>query len=210
MNASATPQPSAFVEGLGAISTTSLHKVLIIDSDPRWATAVENRVNAHERFEVAAVAGMVGHGIELLERLEPSAIMLAVELVGTSGIEAIPIIRRVNPDCEIVLLSQGANARELASQFGVFGSVSKFRAAEEFDGIVSRLATFLDSPATKGKQRRTGEDRRKQQDWSKVTSERRKTERRVKDTGFVPRETDAIPPEAWDDGSFAKPKNAFL
>lgn len=209
MNPPPQPTASAFVEGLGEIAKTSPHGVLIVDSDPRWATAIENRITAHPRFEVAAVAGMVGHGVELLEKLQPSAVMLAVELMGTSGLEAIPIIRRIDPTCEIVLLSQGANARELASHFKVFGSVSKFRAAQEFDGVINRLATSLDQPAKGEKQRRTGEERRKKQEWNKVTSERRSEERRLDNVGYIPRESDALPPDNWAGSDQPPPKQSF-
>lgn len=202
---------SAFVEGVGEIAKNGQHNILVVDSDPRWATAVENRVNAHPRFEVVAVTGMVAHAVDLLERFRPSAVMLAAELTGTSGLDAIPIFRRIAPGCEIILLSQGSNARELASQFGAFGSVSKFRAAQEFDGVINRLATFLDQPPTDAKQRRTGEDRRKKQDWNKVTSERRNTERRVEDSGFIPSDSDALPPDKWGhgDGSTAPEKGFY-
>lgn len=205
MNPQPQIMPSAFIEGVGEIATNGQHDVLVVDSDPRWATAIEKRVTAHQRFEVVAVTGMVAHAVDLLERFQPSAIMLAVELSGTSGLEAIPIFRRIDPDCEIILLSQGSNARELASQFGCFGSVSKFRAAQEFDGVVNRLATFLDQPPTDAKQRRTGEDRRQEQEWNKVTSERRNNERRIEDTGHVPLETDSLPPETWAFGDGIDP-----
>ncbi len=197
MNPPPQPQSSAFVEGIGDIASAKTHQVLIVDCDPRWATAVENRLTAHPRFEVAAVVGMAGHAVELFERLQPDAVMLAAELAGTSGIEIIPIFRRIDPTAEVVLLSQGSNARELASHVGVFGSVSKFRAAEEFDGIINRLATYLDRPDNSAVQRRAGEDRRKKQDWNKVTSERRKKQRREDDVGYVPRASDALPPEDW-------------
>lgn len=198
---------SAFTEAIGPVNTRP-HRVLIVDSDPRWATAVEKRVDAHPRFEVVAVTGSAAHGADLIEQYAPAAIMLSAELSGMSGIDALAIFQRLDSECEIVLLSQGNNARELASRFGVFGSVSKFRAAEEFDGIVNRLATFLDQPNRPEKQRRTGEDRRKAQDWNKVTSERRQAERRNEDVGYIERPEDARPPVMWD-GQQQPPAKGF-
>ncbi len=192
-------QTSAFVQGVGEVTTDPvLHGVLVVDADPRWATAVENRVKHHPSFKVLAVTGTASNAFALIEQLTPSAIVLAVELSGTSGFDALPTIRRLAPQAEVILFSQATDARELAGHFDVFGSLSKFNAAQEFDGALDRLAEFLALPAESRNQRRTGVDRRRRQDWNKVTSERRSSERRVENLGFAPEGAEqAAPPQSW-------------
>lgn len=193
-----TMQPSAFS---AAVASTSVaidqHPVLIVDSDAHWATAIETRVNQHARLSVVAVTGAAPQAFQLLKRQDVAAIVLSVELDGMTGIAALPELLALSPNCQVILLSRAADSSELASRFDVFGAVSKYKAERDFDGMINRLAECLDHPDRAAAQRRTGPDRRFEQDWQQVTSQRRSGERREVDLGYIPENEEATPPAMW-------------
>ncbi len=108
--------------------------------------------------------------------------MVVVEndLVGHSGWESIPALRAASPSTPVLLVvTEDWTPRDLGS-IGAFAVVTRSRLGElvtELGGVDAWIADQAETAADHD--RRTGRDRRRHQDWTKVGWERRAGERRA-------------------------------
>jgi two-component system NarL family response regulator len=81
----------------------------------------------------------------LAERLRPDLIVLDVDMPGTTGVEALPALRRVAPDATIVLLTVGDPAAAVAA--GGAAADGLLMKSRDLGGFVSELAALVTSPS---------------------------------------------------------------
>lgn len=127
----------------------------------------------HAGFEIESETTAGADLVESTRFLTPDLIVLDNDLPWRSGIEVIPDLYEAHPTSAILLVANDPSIRDHAVSLGAFGVVYK-RQLSEIEGALARAKTWLSDPELrKPGERRTGRDRRVQQDWNQVTSERR-------------------------------------
>lgn len=80
-------------------------RVMIVDDDQDIRLLLRIWLEGDPEFEIAGEA-VDGHGaIELARLTRPDVAVLDVEMPGMSGIQALPLIQKVAPDCAVVVFS---------------------------------------------------------------------------------------------------------
>lgn len=165
------------------------HTALVCLNEPE-ARSLVLRLADEAGFEVVGAVDKAIDAIDLAAMVHPTVVLLDQELPGMNGLEAIPEIREAEPEAEVLLITRDERLHDEAMRAGAFGVVYKSR-LPELSGALRRVTEFIESTPERGpSERRTGKDRRQQQDWSRVTSERRSGEDRRHDDGQQPREGD--------------------
>lgn len=80
-------------------------RVLVVDDDSRFRLIVRTLLRRAEGFEVAGEAGDGHEALELARSEAPDAILLDLLMPGMDGFTALPALRRVMPECRIVVLT---------------------------------------------------------------------------------------------------------
>jgi DNA-binding NarL/FixJ family response regulator len=136
-------------------------------------------------FDVVGAAESAVNGEMLLKYhvskdRAPDVVVVENDLVGPSGWDSIPNLRAASPTTQVLLVvNEDWTPRDLGS-CGAFAVVTRSRLSElvtELDGVDQWITD--QAVSTVGDDRRTGHDRRFQQDWSKVGWERRADQRRA-------------------------------
>ncbi len=139
-------------------------------------------------YELVGSAASALDALQLTSMTHPDLLVIDNALPTQPGIEWIPEFRELVPDAAIILIANDPGIRERAHETGVLGVVYR-KQLTELDGTLNRAHRWLTNPETRQPfERRAGGDRRQQQDWTKVTHERR--------TGEERRERDVGPPES--------------
>jgi chemotaxis response regulator CheB len=145
---------------------------IVCDAD-RWARETVSELVSAGGFEIV---GETEHAIEAIrqsELLHPALVVIAHELEGVSGLEAISDLHVGDDPPEVILVAVGADGRDQAKASGAFEVAVK----GDLDMLSRMLVEVHDLIETGERrtsvERRRGPDRRKAQDWSKVTHERR-------------------------------------
>ncbi len=136
------------------------------------------------------VVGEVGNAIEVIrlsELLHPALVVLSLELGGISGLEAIRDLRAIGggdsgtEPPEVILVALDDSARAAAKEAGAFELAVKGH-GDLLERLLAEVAELIETgERRKAYDRRSGDERREKQDWSKVTQERRDgTDRRGK------------------------------
>lgn len=85
-------------------------RLMIVD-DSQVARAVLSRmVEAHDEFEIVALAGTAEEALAALKNVRVDAILLDVEMPGVSGLEALPEIIRAGAGARVLIISSMAEA----------------------------------------------------------------------------------------------------
>lgn len=116
---------------------------MIVD-DSTVARAVLSRMLAAEPdFEVVAMAGNAGEAIDALKSVSVDAILLDVEMPGTSGIEALPDIIRAGGGARVIVVSSmaedGAEVTVRALAQGAADTLPKPGASSPFGGRFAQV-----------------------------------------------------------------------
>ncbi|MEJ7844977.1 MAG: EAL domain-containing protein, partial [Acidimicrobiales bacterium] len=122
-------------------------RVLLVDDQEgvRATLRIALDVDDEHGFTVVGEAAGAEDTLLLAERLRPDLIVLDVDMPGTTGVEALPALRRVAPDATIVLLTVGDPAAVVAAGGGAAdGLLMKSR---DLGGFVSELAALVTSPS---------------------------------------------------------------
>jgi len=116
-------------------------RVLIVDDHPLTREALSSLLKAHG-FEVAGSASDGVEAITEAARLQPDLILLDLSMPGLDGITALPRLREVAPDCEVVVLTASGTEENLLSAIraGAAGYLLKTEPPE-------RIAAFLEGVA---------------------------------------------------------------
>lgn len=105
------PLADAFAEAVPAFDAIRLPSVesptgvLIVDDDDDIRLLLRIWLEGDPRFEVVGEA-VDGHGaIEAARLSQPHVVVLDLAMPGMSGLEALPLIQRVAPECAVVMFS---------------------------------------------------------------------------------------------------------
>jgi CheY-like chemotaxis protein len=163
---------------------------LVCDSDPLVARTF-GQCATDQGFEVA---DPTEHGPRLLERVDvvhPSLVIVTNELIGMTGMEVLDLLVKIEDGPEVILVTSDERALREGVGAGALAVADRF----DLEGLEQAIgdAKFLFETGERRKvsDRRLGGERRQVQDWSKVISERRVSERRR-----GPRRSDEASPDA--------------
>lgn len=102
-------------------------QVYLLDDQVMIRAALRALLGEHDRFQVVGESGDAREAVAEIERLRPDVVLTDISMPGLSGLDAIPMIRKVAPRTRILMLSQ-QNAEsfvEQALQLGAEGYLSK-------------------------------------------------------------------------------------
>jgi DNA-binding NarL/FixJ family response regulator len=151
--------------------------VVVCDSD-LWQLQAEARLLGEHGFEVVGEAENAVEAIRLAEAYRPNAVVLTHEHMGLSGLDAIIDLRALEHQPEVLLLANDGTGRDVAMERGAFDVVARGE-LEDLEAAIDALAHLLRTGEHRGSsERRDGDDRRKEQDWSQVHTQRRSGEDR--------------------------------
>ncbi len=102
-------------------------RVLIIDDHTLFRSGIRLVLQRQDNFAVVGEAGDALEGIKLAKKLQPDVILQDLHMPGTSGLEAIPLLREEAPQAQIVMLTVSEDAEDLleALRIGARGYLLK-------------------------------------------------------------------------------------
>jgi DNA-binding NarL/FixJ family response regulator len=113
-------------------------RVLIVDDDERFLTAVEALLETLPGVEVAGRAQDGRAAVEAAERLDPDVVVMDLDMPRLNGIDATARIRAVNPRTAVVILS-GSDVVAHSSDSHAAGALAYVRKAHTLDDLPSVL-----------------------------------------------------------------------
>ena len=170
------------------------------DTTQRRAVIISTHVSLLEPlverggFTVVGAADTAMNGERLVQHFRPDVIVLDNDLPFVQGVHAIPSLRALSPESRVVLVVNEHWSPDHTSSLGTSVVIGRDELVD-LEERLHALETVIDlrSSSYAGIERRSGHDRRVQQDWSKVGWERRKTVRRAVDRMPAP-EPEGAPP----------------
>lgn len=170
------------------VGPDEIPKAAICHPDQMGRTALEHLLEANG-FSVAVEAE---HAPGLLQALQFDSVHLAVvenALSGTLGMDIIEELVGTEPPTQVVLVTSDTSLRDEALGKGAW-AIAPRGDTDAMERILAEVLHYLRTGERRGgADRRSGGERRVQQDWTKVTSERRsgddrrRAERRSDDDG---------------------------
>ena len=85
-------------------------RVLIVDDHTLFRSGVKLLLNRQDGFEVVGEAGDGLEGVKRAKQLKPDAVLLDLHMPGTSGLEAIPLLKEEAPEAAIIMLTVSEDA----------------------------------------------------------------------------------------------------
>jgi DNA-binding NarL/FixJ family response regulator len=112
-------------------------RVLIVDDHPLTLEALTSLLDQHG-FDVVGGARDGSEAVQRAEELRPDLVLLDLSMPGLTGLEALPLLRRAAPECEVVVLTASGTEDNLlaAIRGGAAGYLLKTEPPE-------RIADFL-------------------------------------------------------------------
>jgi DNA-binding NarL/FixJ family response regulator len=80
-------------------------RVVLVDDEPAIVSLERSLLETDGRFEIVGEGGDGASAVKLARILKPNAIVLDVLMPGMDGWEALPLIRGVSPDTQVVVIS---------------------------------------------------------------------------------------------------------
>jgi DNA-binding NtrC family response regulator len=78
--------------------------IFLLDADKFFANHFINTINKRGNYSILHFNSFEDARIKIIEQL-PSLILIEQKLNGESGLEIIPMIKNINPDCDIIMVS---------------------------------------------------------------------------------------------------------
>ena len=113
-------------------------RVLIADDDPDFLRALEQLIGQQPELVVIGGAGDGLEAIELVERLDPDAVVLDLHMPLLDGVSATARLRRYHPSLCLIALT-GDAAPELHRAVREAGADEVLLKTELIEGLVERL-----------------------------------------------------------------------
>lgn len=114
-------------------------RVLIVDDHEDIRMLLRVWLEGDPGFEVAAEAADGHRAIEAARATKPDVALLDLQMPGMSGIEALPLIKAVAPECAVIVFSAGEQRTE-AFAAGAVAYVSKTESMGAILGAVTEAA----------------------------------------------------------------------
>jgi diguanylate cyclase (GGDEF)-like protein/PAS domain S-box-containing protein len=116
-------------------------RVLTVDDDPRMHMLVDLALSGDPTVEVrTAVDGR--QGVTLAGQYQPDLVLLDLAMPGMGGFEALPLIRAVAPDAQVVIIS-GVDSAGLADRVAEAGACAVLRKDADLGRLPELLAPLL-------------------------------------------------------------------
>lgn len=111
-----------------------IFRTLVVDDDPPMRDVNRMILEHSKRFKVIAEGA---DGLEAIDRAaehQPDLVLLDITMPGMDGFEALPHIRSVSPDSNVVVLTglSGPEVRQKALDLGAVGMLEKEPDAKKF------------------------------------------------------------------------------
>ncbi len=102
-------------------------RLLLVDDHEVVRLGLRALLERHPQFEVVGEAGTADEAVRAVRERRPDVVVLDIRLPGKSGIEACREIKRIAPDCQVIMLTSFANDEFLveAINAGASGYVLK-------------------------------------------------------------------------------------
>jgi len=102
-------------------------RVLIVDDHTLFRSGIRLLLQRQKGFEVVGEAGNALEGVKLAKRLKPDVVLQDLHMPGTSGLEAISLLREEVPQTQVVMLTVSEDAEDLleALRIGARGYLLK-------------------------------------------------------------------------------------
>ncbi|MGB7815536.1 MAG: response regulator transcription factor [Methylotenera sp.] len=88
-------------------------RVLIVDDHTLFRSGIKLLLQRQEGFEVVGEAGDGLEGVKRAKQLKPDVVLLDLHMPGTSGLEAIPLLREEAPQTQVIMLTVSEDAEDL-------------------------------------------------------------------------------------------------
>ena len=116
-------------------------RVLIADDDPAFLRSLEQLIGQQPELAVMGVAGDGLEAIELVERLDPDAVVLDLHMPLLDGVSATARLRRDHPSLCLIALT-GDEAPALHRAVRDAGADEVLLKNDLLEGLLDRLATL--------------------------------------------------------------------
>jgi len=108
-------------------------RIHVVDDQSMIRAGIKSMLTKNPRFQVTGTSGDPRAAIQAIGQELPDVILLDISMPGLSGIDAIPLLRKVHPRVRIVMLThhEGDTFVEQALKAGADGYLSKDSAPAE-------------------------------------------------------------------------------
>jgi two-component system nitrate/nitrite response regulator NarL len=88
-------------------------RVLIVDDHTLFRSGIKLLLERQTGFDVVGEAGDGLEGVKRAKQLKPDVVLLDLHMPGTSGLEAIPLLREEAPLAQVIMLTVSEDADDL-------------------------------------------------------------------------------------------------
>jgi signal transduction histidine kinase len=120
-------------------------RVLLADDTPEIRMLVRMALELEGGFEIVAEAGNGAQALELSDEHQPDAVVIDLAMPVMDGLEAIPAIKKGNPNAKILVLS-GFDAGQMKDEALEAGADAYLEKGEPAHKIVKLLQDFFPAP----------------------------------------------------------------
>jgi len=122
-----------------------MERILIIDDEQSVRYSIK-KILSTSKYEIFEASG-AEEGIEVVKKENPNLIILDIEMPGKDGIEALQIIKNINPNVPVIIITAyGTGDRVIkAMKYGAFEYVEKPFDIQRFRAIVEQALESADN-----------------------------------------------------------------
>jgi DNA-binding NarL/FixJ family response regulator len=115
-----------------------MKQVLIVDDSEQIRERLAKQLAESTQIRIVGQAGNSREAISAVQRLRPDAVILDIQLPGSSGIQVLKTIKALHPDVAVIMLSNydDAQYRRQCRQLGADHFLNK---TLEFEKIVDAI-----------------------------------------------------------------------
>jgi DNA-binding NarL/FixJ family response regulator len=123
--------------------------VLLVDDTPDLRALVRMALERRGDFQVVAEAGDGLQGVDAAEEHQPDVVLLDIAMPVMSGLEALPLIRRVCPTSTVIMLS-GFGADKMAAQALAAGADGYIQKGQPIRVLLAQVHALVESSRRPG------------------------------------------------------------
>lgn len=120
-------------------------RVVLVDDSPPVRTLLRRLLGRSPDFQVVAEAGDGVEAVELIRAVQPDVVLIDESMPRLSGLDAIPLLREAAPGAKVVVLSGRSDHVRQAMEAGADGFLEKgplsTRLAAELDALLEATET---------------------------------------------------------------------